>query len=185
MILLFSGKRCVSKRRSAVSTSSAASASTSAAASSAALETPAATCGRATKAASPIIATRPKASCTLQVVNRLKDRLVDEPDDCAELRRQQPFRRCTHRRDVLSANKRRRDRNRMADTAAISEELRQLRSLIHWPIPNHIVSPLALSQLVVRPGDGIAEALLPRRQAERHRHKEFGVDGWRNHHLGQ
>ncbi len=64
------------------------SAAASAAASSAALATPAATCGRATKAASPMIATRPNAMRgRFEIVDRLQDRLVDQSHDLAELRR--------------------------------------------------------------------------------------------------
>ena len=62
------------------------------------------------------------------------------------------------------------------DAVLVGEKRRQFARLVGRPVPHDVVAALALAQLVVRPGDRIAETLLAGRQAERHLHKEFAMD---------
>ena len=111
-----------------------------------------------------------------EIVDRLQDRLLDQPHDLAELRRQQPLGIGAHFGDRLAADQRRRDRNRVRDAALVGEQPWQLRLLVGRPVPDHVVAAMAGAQIVVRPRHRIAEKLLARRQRERHVFEQFAMD---------
>ena len=124
-----------------------------------------------------MIATRPNAMRgDFEIVDRLQDRLVDQPHDLAELRRQQPLGGRAHRGDRLAPDQRRRDRDRMRRAALVGEQLPQLGRLVGRPVPDHVVAAVAGPQIVVRAGHRIAQELLARRQAERHVLEQLAMD---------
>ena len=116
----------------------------------------------------------------LQIVDRLQDRLLDQPHDLAELRRQQPLGIGAHFGDRLAADQRRRDRDRMRGAALVGEQPLQFRLLVGRPVPHHIVAAMAGPQIVVRARHRIAEKLLARRQPERHEFEQLAMGGGRN-----
>ena len=122
---------------------------------------------------------------TFQIVDRLQDRLVDQADDGAELRRQQSLRRRAHGGDGVAANERRRDRDRMGDAAVVGQEPGEFGVLVGRPVPHDIAAAVSGAQIVVRPGDRIEQTLLAGRQAERHGLEQLAVDVGRNRALGQ
>ena len=63
-----------------------------------------------------------------QVVDRLQDRLVDQPHHRAELRRQQPLGGRAHRVDRGAPDQRRRNRDRMHGAALVGEQVAAVRS---------------------------------------------------------
>ncbi len=80
---------------------------------------------------------------TFQIVDRLQDRLVDQADDGAELRRQQSLRRGAHGGDGVAADERRRDRDRMGDAAVVGEEPGEFGVLVGRPVPHDIAAAVA------------------------------------------
>ena len=177
------GSRCASKRsQRRLDVVRARRASASASASSQAFDTPAPTCGRATKAASPMIGDAAERHARrFQIVDRLQHRLVHQPRDGAELRRHQPLGGGAHRRD--------RARARISGggieiacvtpLSSVSSRCSSVRS-VGRPVPDHIVAAMAGPQVVVGPGHRIAEELLAGRQAERHVLEQLAMDRRRN-----
>ena len=106
-----------------------------------------------------------------EIVDRLQDRLRDQSHDRAELGREQSLGRCAHLGDHRVADQRRGNRDRMQRAARVGEQALELRALLGRAVPDHVVAAMARAQVIVRTGDGIAETLLARRQAERHRIK--------------
>ena len=169
--------RSRSNAASAAATSSCArSAFASAMASSAALVTPAATCGRARKAASPMIATRPTA---MRVVSTSKIgcrngcgvRLTTASSCGASSVRD------ASRSDAITSS--RTSGGGMPSAwnvpVRVGEQPPQLGRFVGRAIPDEIAAPVAGPQIVVAAGDRIADELLVRRQAEHHGVEDVGM----------
>ncbi len=68
--------------------------------------------------------------------------------------------------------------------AGVGEQLLQLGRFVRWAVPDHVETAVAGPQVVAGTGDGIAEALLARRQHEGHIAEQLAVDLGRKCRLG-
>ena len=135
------------------------------AASSAALATPAPTCGRTMKAASPISRHLPNAACARLRYRRSAAGTVD--------RKSSTFRNCGARFAPAARSSAMVPRGISGGGMEMSwrwprvvgQEPRK-RRLIGWTVPDDVVAPVSGPQIVARPGDRVAQHLLARRQAE-------------------
>ena len=102
-----------------------------------------------------------------QVVDRLQERLRAKRKHFVELRRKHLLSGFTHARHDVARDQRRRDRERVGAAALVGQQARQFARLARRPVPDEIVAAVARAQIIVRPGDRIAEHLLVVGQAER------------------
>src|SRR4029079_5592864 len=70
------------------------------------------------------------------------------------------------------------NRDRVGRAAFVGEQVLQLDLLVGTPVPEHVVAAGGGAQIVVGAGDRIAQALLPRRQAERHVVEQLAMNRW-------
>ena len=124
-----------------------------------------------------MIATRPDDHARgLDVEDRLQERLRREAHHRVQLRRQQRARCLAQRRDHVLAHQRRRNAERVEPSARVGQQAPQLGRFVGRAIPDEIAAAVAGPQVVVAPGDRIADELLVRRQAEHHRLEHIGMD---------
>ncbi len=90
----------------------------------------------------------------LDVVDRLEERLLREPDHLCELGREQRVGVVPHASDHLPADQRRRDRHLVRAAAFVGEQIDQSRVFGRRPIPDEVVAPVPALRAVAAPATG-------------------------------
>ena len=105
-------------------------------------------------------------ACRVHINDALKERRRDQFHHLAELRRQVGARGSTHIGHRLGTDEARRNAVRMVFARLVGHQAAQFVRRISPAVPNDIVTPPARALVAIGAGDGIAQHVLARRQAE-------------------